>query len=117
MHNSYVDRGIIKWSPFDALVGFHGVLAEMKHHMHKMDKPILSDDQYQTLNQKLMLAFQLQLDIDIVYFHDGYLKTTFGHIKKLDWVNHIIVFTHMEKISAFDVIDIVVQEDSSLHDK
>ncbi|MDX9690966.1 MAG: YolD-like family protein [Acholeplasmataceae bacterium] len=110
MHkHTYVDRGIIKWAPFDALVGFHGILSEMRHQMFKTDKPTLSDDQFQELNQKLNLAFQLQLEVHIVYFADGYTKTTFGMIKKIDWIQHLIIFSHFEKISAEDILDITIE--------
>jgi hypothetical protein len=107
MHNStYVDRGIIKWAPFDALVGFHGILQEMRHQMFKSDKPTLSEDQYAELNQKLNLAFNLQLEIQVSYFSDGYVKTTFGFIKKLDWINRTLMFSHYEKIQADDILEI-----------
>lgn len=111
MHNhTYVDRGIIKWAPFDALVGFGGILSDMRYHMFKREKPILSDDQYDELNRKLNLAFHMQLEIDIVYFFDGYTKTTCGYIKKIDWIHRIILLTHYERITADDILDISLQD-------
>jgi len=38
MHNSYVDRGIIKWNAFDALVGYRSMLEEMKYRLGKKSK-------------------------------------------------------------------------------
>jgi hypothetical protein len=107
MHNqTYVDRGIIKWAPFDALVGYHHILGQMRHRMGKSEQPILSDDQYQELNQKLHFAFQFNLDVDITYFHDGYSRTTFGKIKKLDFINHHIILMNFERIPSHQIIQI-----------
>jgi hypothetical protein len=109
MHNNegYVDRGIIKWAPFDALVGYSAMLKDLKHRLGKKEKPTLSDDQYDALNQKLAFAYQHQLEIELEYYHDGYLKTTFGHIRKLDWVQKILILSTFEKIRAEDVVQIL----------
>ena len=82
MPSTYVDRGIIKWAPFDALVGYSAMIREMKLRLGKRDKPILSDDQYDELNQKLVLALHQDLEISVAYFKDGYIRTTFGKNKK-----------------------------------
>lgn len=106
MHSTYVDRGIIKWAPFDALVGYHGVLGDMKYRMGKKDQPILSDDQYQELNQKLRMASNFGLDLTIHYYIDGYIKTTFGVIKRIDWVHKTLLLTSFEKINAYQIVEI-----------
>jgi hypothetical protein len=110
MHNqaqSYVDRGIIKWAPFDALVGYSSMIKDLKYRLGRKDRPYLSDDQFEELNQKLNVAYQHQLEIEIEYYHDGYLKHTFGKIKKLDWINHVLVLSTFEKIRAEDVVQIL----------
>lgn len=107
MHSdTYKDRGIIKWSPFDALVGYHSLIKELKYRLGKRNKPILSDDQYDELNRNLNIAFSQNLEIEIAFFNQGYFKYTFGTIKKIDWVNKIIILSSFEKISALDIIEI-----------
>jgi hypothetical protein len=111
MHNQvYIDRGIIKWAPFDALVGYHSILGQMRYRMGKSDQPILSDDQYQELNEKLQFAFQFNLEIDVTYFHDGYARTTFGKIKKLDFVHQQIILTSFERIHSNQILEINITE-------
>lgn len=113
MHNhTYVDRGIIKWAPFDALVGFGGILSEMRYNMFKREKPILSDDQFDDLNRKINLAFHMQIEIQITYFSDGYTKTTCGYIKKIDSISRLILLAHYERIQADDIMDINLQDTS-----
>lgn len=106
MPSTYVDRGIIKWAPFDALVGYGAMIREMKLRLGKKDKPLLSEDQYDELNQKLMLAFHQDLEISVAYFEDGYIKTTWGKVKKIDHVNQVIILNPFERIKANSITEI-----------
>ncbi len=103
MHK-YVDRGIIKWAPFDALVGYGSMLSELRHRLGKKEKPILSDDQYEELNRKLNFAYHHHIDIEIEYYHDGYIKSCYGQIKKLDFIKKIIILSSFDKIDSTSVI-------------
>lgn len=106
MLNTYQDRGIIKWSAFDALNGFNSMLKEMKYRLGKVDKPTLSEDDFDNMDRKLQQAILENSDITISYYEDGYAKTTFGKIKELDYNKKEIVLATRERISAFDVLRI-----------
>ncbi|HPG43626.1 MAG TPA: YolD-like family protein [Acholeplasmataceae bacterium] len=106
MPSHYVDRGIIKWAPFDALVGYGAMIRELKLRLNKQEKPELSDDQYDELNQKLSLAFHQDLEITLTYYDEGYIKNTWGKIKKIDRIHQFIILTPFERIKAFNIIDI-----------
>ncbi len=84
MLKTYVDRGIIKWNAFDALVGYSSMLEEMRYRLGKKERPVLSDDDYEQLNRDLINAMQNRLEIEIRYFHDGYARFTYGTIKRVD---------------------------------
>ncbi len=106
MPRTYVDRGIIKWNAFDALVGYHSMLTDMKYRLGKKEKPILSDDAYEELNQKLAVAVHEAKDVEIRYYADGYIRYTFGNIKRVDYQNRQIVLSTLEKFRAEDIVDI-----------
>ncbi len=108
MLNVYQDRGIIKWAAFDALNGFNPMLKEMKHRLGMTQKPILSDDDFESLNRALGRALTENLNVSITYFEAGYSKTTFGKIKKLDYNEKRLILTTREEISAFDVLNIEI---------
>ena len=108
MLNHYVDRGIIKWSPFDALVGYHSMLEDMKYRLGKKEKPQLNDDEFDELNRKLQEASTLDVEIECRYYHDGYIRFTFGNIKKVDFSNRLIILSTMEKIKAEDILEIIL---------
>jgi len=104
MPSTYIDRGIIKWAAFDALNGYHSMLKEMQHRLGKKAKPILSDDDYETLNQNIQIAINEKKEVELKYYSDGYIKITYGMVKKLDFPNRLIILTTLERIPAEDIV-------------
>ncbi len=101
----YRDRGIIKWAPFDALISYQNVLSEMRYERNKTDKPILSDDQYETLNCIVRDAMKHQKTIHITYYEKGYFKLIFGVIKTYDVIKNTLVFREGFCIETQQIID------------
>ncbi|MDD3113356.1 MAG: YolD-like family protein [Candidatus Izemoplasmatales bacterium] len=108
MPSRYVDRGIIKWAPFDALVGYHSLLEEMKYRLGKKEKPRLSDDDLEELNRNLMQALKESREIEIRYYHDGYIHSTFGKLKKVDYANKQLILTTFETLEAENIVEITL---------
>lgn len=108
MLNTYVDRGIIKWNAFDALVGYSSMIEEMRYRLGKKEKPVLSDDVYEQLNRDLTLAWQNHQEVEIRYYHDGYARFTFGTIRKLDFTNREVILSTYERLKAEDIIGLNV---------
>ncbi len=96
MNNTYQDRGIIKWAPFDGLAGFNDLYRELKYRLGKKGKPILSEDQLYEMDINLQKAFHEKLHIYLFYFQDGYTKQTYGKITKIDPINKIIYINHIK---------------------
>ncbi|MBE0700406.1 MAG: YolD-like family protein [Acholeplasmataceae bacterium] len=108
MSSTYVDRGIIKWSPYDALVGYQSMLKELKYRLGKKEKSELSDDALEELNRALQRAVHEHLEIGLSYHHDGYVHTTFGRIRKLDFISKMVVMSTCESISADKIVEIML---------
>lgn len=106
MLNTYVDRGIIKWSAFDALTGYHSMLEEMKYRLEKKERPLLSDDALEELNRTLQEAIENKLEVEVRYFHDGYTRFTFGRVKKIDYALKQIILSTLERFQAEDIVEI-----------
>lgn len=106
MHNTYQDRGIIKWAPFDALVGYHGLLNDLKEKMGRKERPVLSDDDYESLNRNLNLALEAHKITSIYYFKKGYIHQLYGYITKADFIKRRIIIDHQYIILADDLISI-----------
>lgn len=108
MLNSYQDRGLIKWSAFDALNGFNSMLKEMKHRLNKKEKPALSEDDFYNFNLTLQEAIVEDKEVQLIFFENGYSKITFGKINKLDFNKKEIILKTKETINAYNIIDIEI---------
>jgi hypothetical protein len=109
MPSAYVDRGILKWCPYDALVGYSSMLSEMRFRLGKKERPSLSDDALEELNRNLHEAIETKKDIELRYYHDGYIRFTFGSVKKIDYAKKEITLSTWEKFQAEDIIEISFQ--------
>lgn len=95
MNNTYVDRGIIKWAPFDGLAGFNDLYKELKYRLGKKEKPVLSEDQLYEMDINLQKAYHENSSIYLSYFQDGYIKQIYGKVTKID---HIYKFIYIDYI-------------------
>lgn len=104
----YKDRGIIKWAPFDALAGLNEMVNNLINKKGKKDKPILSEDKLSELDLILKEAIGNNNKIMIDYYLDGYIKTTYGLIKRIDEIEKLIQLDTNEKLSVNDIVDMEV---------
>lgn len=88
--SNYVDRGIIKWAPFDGLAGFNDLYNDLKHRLNKKDKPLLSDEQLYYMDITLKEAIVSNNEVTLTYYKNGYSTTLFGYITKLDDFKRVI---------------------------
>lgn len=93
---AYVDRGIMKWAPFDGLAGFNDLYKELKYRLGKKERPILSEDQLYEMDINLQKAFNEQIPVYLSYFQDGYIKQTYGRITKIDQVYKFIYIEYVK---------------------
>ena len=93
-----IDRGIIKWQPFDSCFSSNKVLKEIKNNKEKMIFPILSPDQLNYLEEKIMDAYHLREIIIIDYYYDGKIYNIKGIIKEINlqskmiYINNKIIY-------------------------
>ena len=103
----YKDRGIIKWAPFDALVGFKELINKMNYNRNKKPKPILSSDQLENMDYLLQEALIKKLELVFDYYEDGYIKTVYGKIKKVDQINQLIILNNNLKLTVNIITNII----------
>jgi len=103
---SYIDRGIIKWQPFDGLAGFSEILARIKYNQGKIPKPVLLDDKIDEINRALEDAVLNHKQIQIKYYEDGYVYPYEGYIGKIDVINQFIVLSNKEKFKMENIVDL-----------
>lgn len=73
------DRGMKKWAPFASLVEHGKALEELKKENEKVDKPHISSDKANKINN-IMRSYHGQ-ELEITYYENGHIKTVFGEIE------------------------------------
>lgn len=99
MHN---DRGIIKWLPFESLTPNKKVIDSILYEKNKMQKPILSLEQQQEIEEKLVEAFYEQIEITFKIYKNGYIKTITSSILEIDGTYKKIILKNKDTILLVD---------------
>ena len=86
------DRGIIKWRPFDSVISGKKMVKEILKERSKIKRPILSEEQRNILESKLIIAFYTNDTIRVSYFNNGKINNFEDQIKKIDSIYHKIYF-------------------------
>ena len=97
------ERGMVKYAPFQSLTAQASALAKMRRQKQYVEKPLLSRDKAEEINQALT-----NYDggtIALVYWKAGEFHRLSGSIRKIDTTFHQIYIEDM-RISLFDVIDV-----------
>lgn len=104
----YKDRGIIKWAPFDALIGFHQLISEIIYNRNKIDHPILLEDKLEELNQTFNEVLEKKLEANYKYYKNGYIIETYGFVVSFDELKKVISLDNGLKIKIDDVTSIQI---------
>lgn len=100
-------RGMVKWQAFKTLPEQYEQLEQYIQDQNKTDKPLLSDDQLNDLNDKLIFKMYHEPTIELRYFVDGYIKTKEGYIHKVDVHKQILHLYEESGLSKVNLLDIV----------
>lgn len=102
------DRGIIKWQPFESLTPSKKMVDTILYEKNKVKKPILSLEQQQEIEQKLVEAFYEQIEITFKIYKNGYIKKVTSSILEMDYTYKKITLKNKDKILFQQIIEIVL---------
>lgn len=97
-----MDRKMLKWAPFESVVSTNKVMKEVMHEKNKIKKPILSIEQVEDIENKIINAYRDQDNINISYYEKGYIYNINSYIKKIDCINKLVYLNN--KIIYFNQI-------------
>ncbi|UXU48891.1 YolD-like family protein [Staphylococcus arlettae] len=100
-------RGIVKWNAFKTLLEQYEQLEQYIQDQNKIDRPSLSDDQLQRLNETLVFKMFNDPHINVRYFSNGYIKEKEGVIHKVDPYTQTLHLYENKGIDKLDLKDIV----------
>ena len=85
-----MERGIIKWRPFNSVINTKKMLEEESLNQHYIEMPELSEEQLYYIQNKIEFSYYSKIKVTINYFKNNHIFKITGQIKKIDNVNHLI---------------------------
>ncbi len=79
---NYVDRGMMKWAPYQSLIEQSSYLEAMKREKQKVPKPLISSDQAAEINE-ILCTYEGE-PVSIKIWEGGFLSIVEGVIHKID---------------------------------
>ncbi|MFS5032850.1 YolD-like family protein [Staphylococcus aureus] len=77
-------RGSVKWQPFATMPEQYQQLSEYIEDQNKIAKPLLSSEQIEIINHKLINYAQSKALATIYYWNNGYMCSINGIISRID---------------------------------
>ena len=90
------DRGMVKWQPFNSVINSKDVINSLLQEKEKCAKPILSSDEINLIEKKIIDALYCQNKITIHYYKNGIIKCITSKIKKIDYITKIIYLNNLK---------------------
>lgn len=98
------ERGMKKWAPFSSLIEQSTCLEKMRYERNKIDKPSISNDRANKINE-ILKNYHGQ-EIKIKYYYDGYLFEIKTTIIKIESTQRALV-TSKGIIPLSNIIDVI----------
>lgn len=92
------DRGMKKWLPFDSLTDTYDMKHEISKKKIKIEKPILSEDQLASIEEKILEAYFNKDVIKIYYYFNNNIIIRQEKIKSIDNTKKQIILSDNTKI-------------------
>ena len=88
------DRGYIKWAPFNSLFNDKLLAKEVENKKEKVEKPILSEDQIEYLNEKIFEVYTNHLKINLFIYKNQKIIKLIGFINNINTNKQCITFNN-----------------------
>ncbi len=82
-------RGMMKWQPFKSLSGQYRILEEHRNAKEKIEKPELSEDEIEDINNLLMSLSRGDF-VNVTYFDNGNIQHSIDSFIRCDTIERMI---------------------------
>ena len=100
------DRGMIKWQPFESLISSNEVVNSILKKKNEVNKPSLSIDQLEKLNELILESYYNQAKITICYFKCNQIYKITGIITEINPSIKIITLNNQIKLHISQILQI-----------
>ena len=98
------DRGMKKWAPYKALIEQEPILNKLRKEKTKVDKPRISSDEAENINDILVNYHGEELEIQ--YYRDGYVFNKVITIRKIDVLNKKLLINQQGVIYFNEIVSL-----------
>ena len=86
------DRGYIKWAPFNSVISDKIIIKDLINKKRKIEKPSLSQDQIDFLNEKIFEAYTNHIKVNLfIYINENVIKLI-GFVNNINVSKKYITF-------------------------
>ena len=78
------DRSYVKWAPFNSLFNDKVIIREIIKKKELIDKPALSEDQINYLNNKIFDAYVNHIKVNVSIYKNQHIINIIGYINNID---------------------------------
>ena len=101
-----MDRGIIKWMPFNSICEEQKLIDLLIKKKSKIAKPHLSREQLEEIEKTIIEAFYEQIPVKITYYKNGFLFQTISKIKHIEPTSKKIYLKNQQILLFLQIIKI-----------
>ncbi|HDF0404875.1 TPA: YolD-like family protein [Staphylococcus aureus] len=97
--NSNIPKGRdkVKWAPFKTVSDQYKLLDEYIEEQNKVEMPLLSDDQFQILNETVYYNSMNNILTELSYWDNGYINSMECYINKVDALENVMIVSNESK--------------------
>ena len=88
------DRSYIKWAPFNSLINDKRVIREITQKKNIVDKPTLSEDQIEYLNDKIFEAYTNHIKVNLSIYKNQNVINLIGFVNNINVGKKYITFNN-----------------------
>jgi len=88
------DRSYIKWAPFNSLISDKVIIKEITHKKNIVDKPTLSEDQIEYLNDKIFEAYTNHIKVNLSIYKNQNVIKLVGFVNNINVSKKYITFNN-----------------------
>lgn len=103
-----IDRGFIKWMPFDSITSSKKNLKTISQEKMKFKMPTLYQEQINYNEENILKSFQNSEKIKITYFKNGKIYPLITTIKNIDKISKKIILEDHKYLYFSQIISAII---------
>lgn len=103
------DRNKIKWAPFNSVINGSEVIKEIQEEKSRKEKPVLSEEQLEELENIIFEAFNSQSVIEVIFYKNNHFNKITGIITNIDTAKKKITINNKNSYYFSNIIKIIIK--------